>query len=132
MREYLYIGPGADSVATITTDALDATTERHHLTLGVDVAVTAANPLQAINSSNGVAGEVIGLTSGIPDRARLGMVDAALARGLRVWLYWPRQHAVESVDRARLQSLQRHRLAAHPVETVGRRPHRLMKTWQRA
>src|SRR6266851_4254468 len=120
MNEYLYIGPRADGVATITTDALDATTERHHLTLGVDGAMTAANPLDEINGRNGVAGVVIGLTSGIPDRARLGLAEAALKRGLRVWLHWPNEQAVECVDDERLQSLQRHRRAVIALERLGR------------
>jgi glycosyltransferase involved in cell wall biosynthesis/ubiquinone/menaquinone biosynthesis C-methylase UbiE len=131
MREYLYISPGADAVATLVTDALDATTERHHLVLAVGNELRAVNPLDEIHRGNGIAGVVIGLSSGIADRVRLDMVDAALARGLRVWLYWPGEQAVECVDDERLQSLQRHRRAVIALEKVGRRAHRLMKMWQR-
>jgi hypothetical protein len=35
VNEYLYIGPRADGVATITSEALQATTERHQLKLAV-------------------------------------------------------------------------------------------------
>jgi hypothetical protein len=131
MSEYLYIGPRADSVATLTTDALDATTERHHMALGVDGEMTAANPIDEINRRNGVAGVVIGLTSGIPDRVRLSMAAGALKRGLRVWLYWPNEQAVECVDDERMQSLQRHRQAVIAMERLGRPLHRAMESWQR-
>jgi glycosyltransferase involved in cell wall biosynthesis/ubiquinone/menaquinone biosynthesis C-methylase UbiE len=130
VSEYLYVGPRADAVGTITTDALDATTERHHLTLGVD-GMTTANPLDEINRRNGVAGVVIGLTSGIPDRARLGLAEAAFARGLRVWLHWPNEQAVERVDDERLQSLHRHRRAVSAMERLGRPMHLTMERWKR-
>jgi len=131
MSEYLYIGPRADSVATLTTDALDATTERHHMVLGVDGEMTAANPIDEINRRSGVAGVVIGLTSGIPDRIRLSMAAGALKRGLRVWLYWPNEQAVECVDDERMRSLQRHRQAVIAMERLGRPLHRAMESWQR-
>src|SRR6185503_18548646 len=80
---------------------------------------------------SGLAGIVIGLTTGLPDRRRLEIVKAALQRGLRAWLYWPGEQAVECVDHERLQSLQRHRHAVIALEKVGRRAHRVMKSWQR-
>ena len=58
-------------------------------------------------------------------------MQAALARGLRVWLHWPNEQAVESVDAERLHSLQRHRQAVIALERVGRPMHRVMESWQR-
>lgn len=131
MSEYLYIGPRLDSVSTLTTDVLAVTTERHHLVLGVGDAVTAANPIDEVRQRNGLEGVVISLTSGVPDRARLEIADAALKRGLRVWLSWPTEQAVECVDQERLQSLQRHRLAIIAMERLGRPVHRAMESWKR-
>jgi glycosyltransferase involved in cell wall biosynthesis/ubiquinone/menaquinone biosynthesis C-methylase UbiE len=130
MSTYLYVGSRADSVSTVNSDALDATTERHHVLLSVDPQAAAANPVDAIKT-NGYPGVVIGLTSGIPDRARLVIIEAALARGQRVWLHWPSEQAVECVDEERLQSLQRHRQIVIAMERLGRPVHRLMESWQR-
>jgi glycosyltransferase involved in cell wall biosynthesis/ubiquinone/menaquinone biosynthesis C-methylase UbiE len=130
MSTYLYIGPRADSVSTVTSDALDATTERHHLALGVDTAVVAANPIDAVKATVH-PGVVIALTSGIPDRLRLAIIEAALARGLRVWLHWPSEQAVECIDPERLHSLQRHRQIVIAMERLGRPVLRLMDSWER-
>jgi glycosyltransferase involved in cell wall biosynthesis/ubiquinone/menaquinone biosynthesis C-methylase UbiE len=127
---YLYVGPRADGVATLTTGALDDTTERHPVTLSPEGAMTPANPITEIGR-DGVTGVVIALTSGIPDRQRLAIVEAAIERGRRVWLYWPGEQAVECVDAERLQSLKRHRLAVIGLERLGRPLHRVMESWQR-
>ena len=137
MSQYLYFNPRLDGFSTLTTDALDGTTERHHLTLGVGESMTGANPLEVVRGLNGTGGQdgiggiVIALASGLPDRQRLEVIEAALTRGLRVWLHWPAEQAVECVDRERFESLKRHRHAVIALEKVGRRAHRVMKTWER-
>ena len=93
--------------------------------------VAVGDPLAEIDRRADLAGIVIGLTAGLPDRRRLDIVETALRRGLRAWLYWPAEQAVECVDRERLQSLRRHRHAVIALEKVGRRAHRVMKSWQR-
>src|SRR5882762_7178862 len=130
MSQYLYVSPRIDSVSTLTTEALASTTERHHVVLAADDTFTAANPLDAV-SRNGIDGVVLALTGGVPDRARLRIVEAALQRGLRVWLHWPAEQAVECVDAEKLQSLQRHRRAVIAMERLGRPVHRAISRWQR-
>ncbi len=129
--KYLYIGPHINGVSTLTTDALSPTTERHHLTLDPGDAMIAGNPLDEVTRRNGVDGVVIGLTGGVPDRARLRIAEAALGRGLRVWLYWPNEQAVECVDDERLQSLHRLRRAVTAMERLGRPIHLAMERWKR-
>ena len=137
MSEYLYFGPRLDGFSILTTEALAGTTERHRLVLGIADSMTAASPLDAVRRAprprepGGIDGIVIGMTSGVPDRQRLEIAEAALARGLRVWLYWQAEEAVECVDAERLRSLQRHRLAIVAMERVGRPLHRAMQSWQR-
>src|SRR5215471_5204137 len=101
MSEYLYISPRIDGTSILTTDALAKTTERHHVVLNTGGAWRASplsgDPLGAIDGHGSVEGVVISLASGIPDRTRLHIAEAALKRGLRVWLYWPAEHAVECV-----------------------------------
>ena len=95
MSQYLYFSPRLDGFFTLTTDALEGTTERHHLTLGVGESMTGANPLEVVRGLNGtgaqdgINGIVIAMASGLPDRQRLEVIEAALTRGLRAWLYWP-------------------------------------------
>ena len=131
MSEYLYISPRVDGASILTTDALAETTERHHLVLGTSDQWTDANPLEAVTRRTGIDGVVLGLTSGILDRARLYIVQAALDRGLPAWLYWPAEQAVERVDRERLQSLKRHRRVVGAMERLGRPVHLMMERWQR-
>ena len=117
--EYLYVSPRLDGLATFVNDALADTPKApghpdvHELT-------SKSNALEELHRRNGLAGVVIGLTSGLPDRARLEIAEAGLERGLRVWLYWPNEHAVECVDRERLGSFKRHRRAVIVLERAGR------------
>jgi glycosyltransferase involved in cell wall biosynthesis/ubiquinone/menaquinone biosynthesis C-methylase UbiE len=131
MSDYLYIGPRLEGVSTLTTEALAETTERHHVVLGTSDQWIDADPLDAVTRRAGIDGVVIGLTSGILDRARLHIVQAALDRGLSAWLYWPAEQAVERVDRERLQSLKRHRRVVGAMERLGRPVHLAMERWKR-
>src|SRR3989442_15992074 len=98
MTEYLYIGPRLDGVAVFSSEALAGTTERHKLSLDVDVLANGADPVREIERRAGLGGGVvIALTTGLPGRAQLQIAGAALRRGLRVWLYWPDEQAVECV-----------------------------------
>jgi glycosyltransferase involved in cell wall biosynthesis/ubiquinone/menaquinone biosynthesis C-methylase UbiE len=131
MSDYLYISPRLDGASTLTTDALAGTSERHHVVLGTSDQWTDGNPLEAVSRRSGIDGVVIGLTSGVLDRPRLQLVQAALARGLPAWLYWPTEQAVERVDRERLQSLKRHRRVVGAMERLGRPVHLLIERWKR-
>jgi len=133
-NEYLYIGPRLDGFAMLAADAevlLDGTTERHKVTLDIGDLTGGRPPLAELHDRNGLQGVVIGLSSGLPNRSQLEMAEAALKRKLRVWLYWPGEHAVECVDDERLESLRRHRLAVIALERVGRPAYRAMQRWQR-
>jgi glycosyltransferase involved in cell wall biosynthesis/ubiquinone/menaquinone biosynthesis C-methylase UbiE len=130
-NRYLYVAPRLDGVATFSTDALTSTTERHRVVLDPGDPVAVGDVAAEVSRRTDVGGVVIGLTTGLPDRKRLDIVDQALQRGLRAWLYWPKEQAVECVDRERLQSLHRHRHAVVALEKVGRRAHRVMKSWER-
>jgi len=131
MTDYLYIAPRGDGVAALTTDRLDATTERHELTLKPGPIKRTVNPLDEVKRGTGVNGVVIAMGSGLPGRRELELAEAALRRSLRVWLYWPNERAVETVDGERLQSLHRHRLAVIAMERLGRPTHHAIESWKR-
>ena len=131
MTDYLYVSPRLDGTAVFSSDALAATTERHRLSLDIGTMTSGGDPIGEIDRRRGLGGVVIGLVSGLPDRARLEIAGTVLKRGLRLWLYWPNERAVECVDRERLTSLRRHRRAVIALERAGRPIHRAMESWQR-
>jgi len=131
MTDYLYIAPRGDGIAVVTTDRLDATTERHEVILSPGPVEPTANLLDAIRQRNDLNGVVIAMSTGLPGRRELQMIEAVLRRRLRAWLYWPEERAVEAVDDERLQSLERHRLAIVALERLGRPVNRAMESWQR-
>jgi glycosyltransferase involved in cell wall biosynthesis/ubiquinone/menaquinone biosynthesis C-methylase UbiE len=131
LHEYLYVSPRLDGIAVISSDELADTTERHKIALGIDELISGLDPVRELETRNGIGGIVLGLSSGVADRARLRLVAAALRRGLRAWLYWPSEEAVECVDAEKLRSLRRHRRAVIVLEKAGRPMHRIMKSWER-
>jgi glycosyltransferase involved in cell wall biosynthesis/ubiquinone/menaquinone biosynthesis C-methylase UbiE len=131
VTEYLYIAPRFDGTAIISSEALAGTTERHKVVLDIGTVTSGGDPRLEIERRRDLGGVVIGLFSGLPDRARLDIAAAVLRRGLRLWLYWPNEEAVECIDRERLTSLRRHRRAVIALERAGRPIHRAMESWQR-
>src|SRR5947207_1771356 len=131
MSEYLYIGPRLYGVAVFSSDVLAGTTERHERSLDLGALTSRADPVREIDGHAGLRGVVIALATGLPDRARLDIAGTVLRRGLRVWLYWPDEQAIECVDQERLKSWSRHRRAAIALERGGRPLHRAMKSWER-
>ena len=128
---YLYVSPRLDGIAIFSSDALAGTTERHRLLLDPGDLTGGTDPLDELARRNHLGGIVIGLASGLPDRRRLEIAEAALTRGARVWLHWPDEQAVACVTPERMKSLWRHRRAVIALEKVGRRAHRVMKSWER-
>jgi glycosyltransferase involved in cell wall biosynthesis/ubiquinone/menaquinone biosynthesis C-methylase UbiE len=129
--DYLYITPRLDGVAVFASESLADTTERHKLALDVGTVAGGVDPVREIERRTDLDGVVIGLTTGLPDRARLQIAGAVLRRELRLWIYWPNEEAIECVDRERLKSLWRHRNAVVALERAGRPLHRVMQSWDR-
>jgi len=101
LSEYLYIAPRLDGIALFSSDALSETTERHKVLLDVGTVTGGVDPVREIERRTDLAGVVIGLTTGVPDRARLQIAGAVLRRGLRLWIYWPNEEAIRCVGRER-------------------------------
>ena len=119
MTQYLYVGAGLDAAAVFATDSLAGATGRHQVTLDPGPLEPVPDPRDAL-AATGVAGVVIAAQSGVVERARLRLAKTALRRGLPVWLYWPREGAVEFIDRDRLRSYARLRRAVVVLERAGR------------
>jgi len=62
---------------------------------------------------------------GILDESQLIALEATIGAGRHAWVYWPREHAVETVDRDRLRSYRRLRRAAAMLSPLARIASRL-------
>jgi len=118
--QYLYIGSDLRTTAVLATSALIGAVGRRDISLEPGSLTPTPDPIGEIGRVNGAAGVIIAATAGVIDRARLRLARAALRRGLSVYLHWPHEQAVESVDAARLQMLSRLRLGVIALERVGR------------
>src|SRR5437764_722489 len=117
----LYLRPTGE-VASVEDPRLATTSERHKLPLTVPSG-TAGDPVQLLARDSRAAGLIIEMYVGWVGRDRLAMIRAVLARGRRVWLYWPDETAIECVDRERLRSHWRHWLfitTIHAMQPVMR------------
>lgn len=125
----LYLAP-TDELGVVDDPALDATTERHKLTLTVTPSGRDGRVVDVLAATPDSGGVVFEMYVGWVGRDRLAMADRALAMGRRVWLYWPAESAVECVDRERLSSLWRHWLfitAVFGIRHLWRRANALMR-----
>ena len=124
----LYLAP-TGQLGIVDDPRLEVTTERHKLDLRVEPSDWQGDPIAALERDAQVGGLVMEMYLGWVGRDRLRVAGAALARGRRVWAYWPGEHAIECVDRERAASHWRHwlfitlyRHGSHVAATVsGRR-----------
>ena len=84
---------------------LDATTERHRLTLVVAPYTAAPTVMAALEADPQLQGVVLEMFLGWVGRDRLRMAGRTLGLGRRVWAYWPGESALECIDAERLRSL---------------------------
>jgi glycosyltransferase involved in cell wall biosynthesis/ubiquinone/menaquinone biosynthesis C-methylase UbiE len=104
-RTYLYVAPLLDAAGLFTDSRLAPFTERHKLVLP-------AIPLRDVSRSfeelmRDVSGVVIGMHYGWAGRRQMKLAKRALKQGRSVYFYWPKEEAVECIDRERLGSFWR-------------------------
>lgn len=56
-------------------------------------------------------GAILVLEHGVPGRRQLRMLSQLLSRGMRAFVAWPHENAIEAIDRERLSSFRRHWIA---------------------
>src|SRR5260221_3491035 len=96
-----------ERLATVDDPRLDATTERHKIALTPTSSDWQGPPIHALERDPGLPGLIIEIDIGWVGSDRLLIARAALRRGRRVWGYWPREQAIECVDRERIGRLWR-------------------------
>ncbi len=109
----LYLAPTGE-LGVVDDSRLDATTERHKLILRVEACDRQGPPIAALERDPSFEGLILEMYLGWVGRDRLLLASAALGRGRRVWVYWPREQAIECVDRERVASHWRHWLFITP------------------
>jgi glycosyltransferase involved in cell wall biosynthesis len=99
---YLYTVTALGAAGEIEAAAVSGYTDRHRTELGRP----ALHPLDldAARRSPGGDGAVLEMIYGWPNRIHLRIAGAYLSRGRPVWFYWPREGAIEAIDRERLRS----------------------------
>ena len=93
------LGAGAPFV----DDRLMACHDRHRIDLARPT-LRPSNSLLKDALASGANGLVIEMVYGWAAREHLQLVRTALRTGMRVWFYWPKEQAVEFIDRERFTS----------------------------
>lgn len=89
--------------ASFHDERLQDCTDRHRIQLK-QPELQSSNSLLSDALSTGAVGLVIEMVYGWANRQHLQLARAALRSGLRVWFYWPKEQAVEFIDRERCAS----------------------------
>ncbi|MBD2127309.1 methyltransferase domain-containing protein [Microcoleus sp. ZQ-A2] len=113
MQKYLYLAPPVEGwlVGVFGDDRLIQFTERHKIQLDLPSLQGITDPFQELERHENIEGVVIGLQRGWLGWTHLRLAQKALRLNRRVWLYWPKEDAIERVDEERLQSHWRHLFA---------------------
>lgn len=107
---YLYVDPALRYGGVLRDPRLPQFTERHHFRLPpVQLAEIGAIERRIHNGET--SGVIFGLANGLANKRVLALARYALRRGKSAFLYWPAEDAIEVLDRERIGSFHRHRLA---------------------
>src|SRR5262245_25934472 len=131
MARYIYFAPALNAAGILEDDRLAAALERHRIVLAPPPMTFVGDPDRRLRDERGVEGVVLSLTKGFLERPQLAVAAAALRRGLRVWTYWPSEHAIECVDSERLTSARVHWLAINLLERFAAPMGRWVTRWRR-
>ena len=105
---YLYVAPNLGEIATLESDELAGTEDRHHVSFDAPYTTVCLDPRGELRRRPELRGVVIGLDRGWPGLSHLRLAALVLKQGRRAWLYWPEERAVEHLDPERLASFWRH------------------------
>ena len=107
---YLYVDPALRHGGVLYDPRLPQFTERHHFRLPpIELAEIGAVERHIDNGET--LGVIFGLGSGLPTKRSLALARYALRHRKSAFLYWPTEDAIEVLDRERIGSFHRHRLA---------------------
>jgi glycosyltransferase involved in cell wall biosynthesis len=111
-HRYVVVPASLSGYGLIETHELAGFTERHHFRLPGDISYWTSNlAVEQIAAQRRCNGVIVVLEHGLPGRRQLKLLSRLVSRGLRAFLAWPHESAIELIDRERLGSLRRHWIA---------------------
>ena len=113
-HRYVYAATSRGELGDVEDERLAAFTERHRIALVPLVGTQWRHPTQEMRS-RGAAGVVLEMVHGWPSRVHLRLARKVMRAEGRVFFYWPREEAIECIDRERLGSYWRLWLFVHGV-----------------
>jgi glycosyltransferase involved in cell wall biosynthesis/ubiquinone/menaquinone biosynthesis C-methylase UbiE len=100
---YLYVHQSFDRTGVLDVPSLDTFSERHKIALAPPPLRPTSDLLAELQRAD-CTGAVLEMNEGCPGRIYLRLTSRLLKTGYRVFFYWPREQAVELIDRERLWS----------------------------
>jgi hypothetical protein len=107
---YLYVDPALRHGGVLHDPRLPQFTERHHFRLP-PIELAEIGTIERRIDNGETLGIIFGLGSGLPNKRALALARYALRHRKSAFLYWPTEDAIEVLDRERIGSFHRHRLA---------------------
>ena len=104
---YLYVTPRLDQCGKIFDSRIGGVRERSKFALHLPQ-LGLFDTRGSDTDRTGMAGAIIGTVRGLPSFAQLDLAERFVNDGLAVFFYWPRETAIERIDRDRVKSLRRH------------------------
>ncbi|HVZ23121.1 MAG TPA: glycosyltransferase, partial [Vicinamibacterales bacterium] len=98
----LYLSPTLTDAAVIDEPRLAGTSERHRLHIDPPRLRPAGDVRGEFDRDATLQGAVLEMWLGWPSFRQLRLASRLIARGRRIWMYWPTEDAVECVDRERV------------------------------
>jgi glycosyltransferase involved in cell wall biosynthesis/ubiquinone/menaquinone biosynthesis C-methylase UbiE len=104
MASCLYVGPNLATVRIVSHAGLAETTERHRLEICEVPSTHRLHPLDELNRMPDLLGVIVEMERGWPGQSHLRFAAKVVRKGRRAWFYWPKESAIECIDRERLRS----------------------------
>lgn len=102
-HRYVYAAPKRGELAELRDERLAGFSERHRIALSLGAPESWRHPATAMKERR-ASGVVLEMIHGWPTRVHLQEARRTLRAGGRVFFYWPREEAIECIDRERLAS----------------------------
>jgi len=107
MAKHLYVGEAGSGALDIDLSAL---TERHRIKIEIPV-LAPGGTASVDHRQAGIDGVIVEIPRGCAVRAELSLASDLIRRGTPTFFYWPREGAIERMDKGRVKSHRNLRLA---------------------
>lgn len=126
--KYLYVAPLLDAVGELRDDRLASFSERHGIRLDRVALLPSDEPVRETLERQAV-GAIVEMYHGWPGRRQMLFARRLLRRGKQVYFYWPKEEAIEVIDRERLASYWRLWFVVNSTRVYNRVSSRWNRLW---